>query len=179
MMPSRWCQNVDLAARSCSDAAAILFFRSIVFCSVVLVPACVQMRAGAPPPQVRRVYVGSLGDKPNAREIQKALIEQIRKTKEFEAADSAAQADAVLDGDADIYIRGYFSLYARAGTAPANGKPVYGGYVSVELKSPSGDTIWSYLSTLHGPSMNPFSEVAKDVIKHLVTGVPSHAENAR
>ena len=108
--------------------------------------------------------------------MRKALVGQLRKSKDFEVVDSSSQADAVLDGDTEIYIKGYFSLYARAGSSPANGQPIYGGYVSAELKSPSGDTLWSYLSTLHSSSKNPAGDLSKDIYKHLVADVASRGE---
>lgn len=130
-------------------------------------------------PQLHRIYVGKFGNKSNASGICKALIDQLRKSKHFEAVDSSSKADALLSGETEIYVRGYFSLYVRAGTSPANGQPVYGGYVSVELKSHSGETIWSYLSTLPSPSRNPGTDMAKDVIKHLVADEGSLDWNTR
>ncbi|MBV8551563.1 MAG: hypothetical protein JOY54_09700 [Acidobacteriaceae bacterium] len=93
---------------------------------------------------------------------------ELQKSKVFEMVESPADADAVLAGDAEVYVLGYYSLYARAGRSPANGNPVYGGYTSVELKSHSGETVWSYLSTLRSGSTDPARDISRDIARHLI-----------
>ena len=115
-----------MTPRGCSVLAAL------IVCFAALPAAAGQVGLRAPGPELRRIYVGDFGGKPEAAALRNAVIEQIRKSKDFMVAESPAESDAELAGDAEIYIRGYYSLYARAGTSPANGKPVYGGYVSVE-----------------------------------------------
>jgi hypothetical protein len=141
-----------------------------MFVSGVFAIASLLLAGQAEQAAARRIYVGNLGGRPEAEQIRKALIGQARKLRNFEVVDSPAQADAILDGDPEVYVSGYVSLYVRAGTSPTSGTPLYKGYVSVELKNRSGETIWSYLSTLHAPSKNPASDIAKDVMKHLQTG---------
>ncbi len=100
-------------------------------------------------------------------DLKKTITSQLRKSHQWEVVDSPGNADATLEGKGEIWIRGYYSLNPRAGTSPANGKPVYGGYASVELKDTSGGTIWSYLATLHSNSTNIYRDLAGQVVKHL------------
>ncbi|HUA18092.1 MAG TPA: hypothetical protein VMB25_05060 [Bryobacteraceae bacterium] len=116
----------------------------------------------------KRIFVADLGDKPAMQEVRNFLAADLRKSKVFTLAGSQADADAVLSGHGDLWVKGYYSLNPRAGTAPANGEPIYGGYISVELKDRSGDTLWSYLATPHYGSHNMARDLAKDVVKHLL-----------
>lgn len=108
--------------------------------------------------------------------MKKDLAAELRKTDIFDVADSAEQADGILTGHGDTWLKGYYSLNPRAGPSPANGQPVYGGYVSVELKDRAGATLWSYLATPHSGSKNIAHDLSKDVVKHLVN---SYSEQGR
>lgn len=125
---------------------------------------------------VKRVFVDGFGDKPELREMKKDLAADLRKTQMFELANSPDDADAILTGRGDTWLKGYYSLNPRAGTSPSNGEAVYGGYVSVELKDRAGVTLWSYLATPHGGSKNIAHDLSKDVMKHLVN---SYLEQGR
>ena len=125
---------------------------------------------------VKRIFIEALGDKPELREVKKDLQTELRRSEVFAVADSADQADATLTGRGDTWLKGYYSLNPRAGTSPANGQPVYGGYVSVELKDRAGVTLWSYLATPHASSKNIAHDLSKDVVKHLVS---SYSEQGR
>ena len=118
---------------------------------------------------VKRIYIDGLGDKPELREVKKELSADLRRLDLFAVADSAADADAQLTGHGDTWLKGYYSLNPRAGTSPSNGQPVYGGYLSVELKDRAGVTLWSYLATPHAGSKNIAHDLSKDVVKHLLT----------
>jgi hypothetical protein len=118
---------------------------------------------------VKRIYIDGLGDKPGLREVKKDLSTALRRTDIFAVADSPSDADATLSGRGDVWLKGYYSLNPRSGTSPANGQPIYGGYVSVELKDRTGATLWSYLATLRTGSKNIGHDLSKDVVKHLLT----------
>jgi hypothetical protein len=101
--------------------------------------------------------------------VKKELSAELRRLDIFAVADSAGDADAKLTGHGDTWLKGYYSLNPRAGTSPANGQPVYGGYLSVELKDRAGVTLWSYLATPRAGSKNIAHDLSKDVVKHLLT----------
>jgi hypothetical protein len=120
-----------------------------------------------------RVYIGSFGNKTDADQLRKELTSELSKSGDIEVVDSSSKANAILAGDSEIYVRSYVSLYARAGTSPEHGHPIYGGYVSVELKDSSGETLWSYLSALHSGSKHAAHDLSKDITRHLLTALPS------
>jgi len=122
---------------------------------------------------VKRIFIDGLGDKPGLQEVKKDLATELRRSEIFAVADSADQADATLSGNGNTWLKGYYSLNPRAGTSPTNGQPVYGGYVSVELKDRAGATLWSYLATPHSGSKNIAHDLAKNVAAHLIA---SYAE---
>jgi len=80
-------------------------------------------------------------------------------------------ADLVLGGGGEIWIRGYRSLNPRSGRLPSDGAPVYGGYLSVELKNKDGVTLWSYLVTPTADAENVSKDLAKKIAKHLPEGL--------
>ena len=125
-------------------------------------------QAVAPHP-VKRIYIDQLGAKNGSADIRRELISELRKSKIFQLAGSPSEADAVLVGDSEIWTKGFYSLNPRAGTSPANGQPVFGGFLSCELKDRNGDTIWSYLVTPAANSKDPARDLSRQVVKHLGT----------
>lgn len=125
---------------------------------------------------VKRIFIDGLGDKPELRAVKKDLATELRRSDIFGLAASKEQADATLTGHGDTWLKGYYSLNPRAGTLPANGQAVYGGYISVELKDRAGVTLWSYLATPRTGSNNIAHELSRDVVKHLVS---SYSERGR
>jgi hypothetical protein len=133
-------------------------------------------QVGAVAPKLDHLYIESFGNKLDAADLKGELIRELRRAKEIDLVNSPAAANAVLVGDAEIYIRGYISLYARAGTSPQNGSPIYGGYASVELKNPSGEVLWSYLVTVRGGSKDAAHELSKDIVRHLLASLSGTVE---
>lgn len=124
-------------------------------------------------PSGYRLYIGSFGSKTDADQLRKELTGELSKSRVVALVDSPSKADGVLGGDAEIYVRSYMSLYARAGTSPKRGHPIYSGYVSVELKDSAGETVWSYVSILHKGSKDAAHELSKDIIRHLLAALVS------
>ena len=117
---------------------------------------------------VRRIFIDGFGARPGIEQVKKDLAGQLHHSEIFQVVESPDQADATLSGHGDTWLKGYYSLNPRAGTSPANGQPVYGGYVSVELKDRAGVTLWSYLATPRSGSRDIAHDLSKDVVKHLV-----------
>ena len=61
--------------------------------------------------------------------------------------DDAASADFILSGSGETYIKGYVGTNPRVRYINSDAKPVYGGFLSVELKNREHDPVWSYLAT--------------------------------
>lgn len=97
---------------------------------------------------VKRIYVAPFPDKPGATELRAGLIEELRKLHRITLAASPQDADAVISGKGETWIRGYYSLNPRARSISSeDAHPIYGGYLSVELKGQGSETLWSYLVT--------------------------------
>jgi hypothetical protein len=135
---------------------------------LVLVPL-VQGQESGSLQSVKRIFVAGLGDKSDLREVKKDLVKELKGSNLFVVSDSGQDADATLTGHGDTWLKGYYSLNPRAGTSTANGQPIYGGYVSVELKDRAGMTVWSYLATPRAGSKNIAHDLSKDVVKHLLS----------
>jgi hypothetical protein len=123
---------------------------------------------------VRKVYVGSLGHEQAAEQLRKDVISQLKKSGLVEVVSSPREADAVLTGAAELWIRGYYSLNPRSGIMPQNGTPVFGGSLSVELEGRGDDTLWSYLATPHFGS----TDIGKDLCKELVRQLTQALQDA-
>jgi phosphate transport system substrate-binding protein len=129
------------------------------------------------PPSVHRIFVNEFGTKPEASIVRQSLIEELKK-KGFKVVNAFEGADAILSGDSEIFVKEYYSLYARAGTSPAHGKPIYGGYVSVELKTPGGETLWSYLATARSDSKDAPRHLSSEIVQHLIDSLTSPENKA-
>lgn len=121
--------------------------------------------------RVQRVFVGSLGEKAGAPGLRKHLIDDLKRSRELTLASSASDADAVLTGDGDVYIRGYISLNPRSGTRPGDGEPVYDGFLSVKLIGKNEEVLWSYLATPHFQSSHVEQDLAKEVCRKMEQAV--------
>src|ERR1700760_75569 len=97
--------------------------------------------------QGKRLYVEPFHVTGEAEKLREYVIADLRKQAGVELAANESGADAILGGGGEIWVRGYRSLNPRSGRLPADGTPIYGGYLSVELRNSKGETFWSYLAT--------------------------------
>jgi phosphate ABC transporter phosphate-binding protein len=134
-------------------------------CFALTVPAFAgQATEGA----ARRLYVEPFATKADAEKLREDLIAELRKSSSVALASDAAHADLILGGGGEIWVRGYRSFSPRSEMKLAtNGTPIYGGYLSVELKDTRGITIWSYLATPAADSTDISKDLAKRIARHL------------
>jgi hypothetical protein len=116
---------------------------------------------------IKRVYVEAFPTKTGSTKLREDLIAQLRKLGSLSVVASESDADAIVSGDGETWIKGYRSLNPRSGRLPSDGEPVYAGFLSVELKDKKGDTLWSYLVTLGPASENISKDLSKQIVKHL------------
>jgi hypothetical protein len=114
-------------------------------------------------PQVKRVYVGSLGDKQGATELHDKLIGRLRKARGIAVVASPAEADAIITGSGEIWLTGYVSISPKP--SPYGRQAVYNGYLSVELRGKNNATLWSYFVT---PGKFQWNSVTQDLVNRLV-----------
>jgi hypothetical protein len=139
----------------------------IPFLLISTLPAQIAARLDA----VHRVYLSFPRNKPALAKVATDLAHALEKSGAVTVVESPADADAVLAADGDVYIKGYFSLNPRAGTSPANGQAVRGGFLSVELKGLRNETLWSYLATPKFGSTRIEQELSRQVTRELVAAL--------
>ncbi len=116
---------------------------------------------------IKRIFVERFPAKAGSVRLREELIAELRRMGSPSIVASDADADAIVSGDGETWIKGYRSLNPRSGRLPSNGEPVYAGFLSVELKNTKGDTLWSYLVTLGPASENISKDLSRQIVKHL------------
>jgi phosphate transport system substrate-binding protein len=114
---------------------------------------------------VKRVYVSSLGSYNGADELRHELIGSLKKNG-FAVAASASQADALLDGRGELWVRGYHALSPRARKNSSYAEPNYDGYLSVKLHGKDDEILWSYFAD---PRRATFHSLRRDLVDEVVT----------
>jgi hypothetical protein len=121
----------------------------------------------AAPLPVERIFVGSLGTSSEAQQIRHALIEKLRHTT-LKIAEAPEAADATLTGTGEVWIKGYYSLNPRAREVGKEAHPIYGGFLSVELRNAQNEVLWSYLVTPRPYGPDAVSRnLAEQIVKKL------------
>ena len=95
----------------------------------------------------RRIYVEPFVTRAGSEKFREDVIAELRKVKSVSLADGESSADAILGGGGEVWIKGYRSHNPQLGNVPPNGTPIYTGFLSIELRDKSGQTLWSYLAT--------------------------------
>jgi len=121
--------------------------------------------------QPRRLYVEAFTTKVGAEKFRDYMIAELRKQSGVALVASESGADAILGGGGEIWVKGYRSLNPRSGRLPSDGTPVYGGYLSVELKNGAGETFWSYLAAPESASEDAAKDLARKIAKHVATAL--------
>jgi len=118
---------------------------------------------------VRRLYVEPFATKKGAEKLRENVTAELRKLNSVSLVSNESSADLILGGGGEIWIRGYRSFSPRSPMKlPSNGTPVYGGFLSVELKNKQGVTLWSDLVTPGAASDDISKALARRIASHLV-----------
>jgi phosphate ABC transporter phosphate-binding protein len=115
----------------------------------------------SPSESITRLYLNSFEGKIGAVQLREKVLARLRADHSWEVVDNPSEADAFLNGSGEMWLQGYVVVNARSKTRQA----VYGGYLSLELKNKSGDTLWSYLVTPGGWHWNGADS---DMADHIV-----------
>ena len=141
---------------------AFSIFVSLMICSAM--PA--QLTSSLD--QVKRVYVGSFGAKPESGKLRDTLIAELNKHHRLTVVYSPDAADAILKGSGEVWIKGYYSLNPRVREVSEGAMPVYGGFLSVELTGKQDEPLWSWLVTPRRTGSGDISrELASQIAKRL------------
>jgi len=113
--------------------------------------------------QVKKLYVDSLGSDRHAAAIREQMVQRLRKSHEVQVVSDPGQADAVVKGTGRVWTTGHVTLSPHSNSLS---HPTFEGFLSVEVVSKSGDTLWSYLVS---PSKFPWNGIADDLARQLVS----------
>jgi len=122
--------------------------------------------------EAKRLYVEPFTTKSGSERLRAEVVSELRKLTSVSLVTAEKQADVILGGGGEIWIKGYRSLNPRSGREPANGTPVYDGFLSVELRDQKGETLWSDLVTPGAGAENVGKDLAKRIAKHLAEALP-------
>src|SRR5271166_2532376 len=145
-------------------------FVSKAACWIVLTLAAISLHAQTAKDlsQVKKVFVSSLSGGNGAAELQQSLTKQLRKSGKFEVVATPSQADAVIKGSGQIWVKGHIATSPRA--PAANRQAVYGGFLSVEVVGADNAVLWSYLVTPSKFSWGTLADNLSDnLVKEMVT----------
>jgi hypothetical protein len=147
---------------------ALSIFASLAICAIL--PA----QATSSLDQVKRIYVGSFGDKADSGKLRDSLISELGKHHRLTVVDSPDAADAILKGSGAVWIKGYYSLNPRVREVGPGASPVYGGFLSVELTGKKDEPLWSWLVTPHRAGSGDISrDLAGEIARRLDDSVAS------
>jgi phosphate transport system substrate-binding protein len=141
--------------------------------------AAIATLAGQTPAQRRpRLYVEPFTTKAGSEALREDVIAELRKLSSVSLTPSESDANVILGGGGEIWVKGYQSLNPRSGRSPANGTPVYGGFLSVELRDAKGETLWSYLVTPGGGDGEISKNLSKQIAKRVAEALGQDASPA-
>jgi hypothetical protein len=95
-----------------------------------------------------RLYVepATGADQSTAR-LHDEFVQQLRKRKDFVVVARPEDADKLVSVTGEVHIKGYLGRNIRLRYVNSDSQPVYGGYLSIELKTPDDQPVWSWLAT--------------------------------
>ena len=100
------------------------------------------------------------------------MEKQLRKSGKFEVVAASRQADAVIKGSGQIWVKGYITTSPR--TPAANRQAIYAGFLSVEVIGADDAVLWSYLVT---PSKLSWGNISDNLSENLVREMVAAHDN--
>jgi len=113
--------------------------------------------------QVKKVFVSSWSDGNGAAELHDSLVKQLRKSGKFEVVASPSQADAVIKGSGQIWVKGHIASSPRSPST--NRQAIFGGFLSAQVVGADNAVLWSYLVT---PSKFAWGSISDNLSESLV-----------
>jgi hypothetical protein len=142
----------------------------VTACSALCCAMFVFSLAGqtAPANQIRRLYVEPFATQAGSQKFREDVVSELRKLSSVSPAADKSSADAILGGGGDVRIKGYRSHNPQLGKVQPNGTPIYTGFLSIELRDKTGQTLWSYLATPPEASEDVSKDLSTLIVKKLV-----------
>ncbi|HZD46126.1 MAG TPA: phosphate ABC transporter substrate-binding protein PstS [Acidobacteriaceae bacterium] len=135
-----------------------------LFCAIFGPPLGAQTEPANP---IKRIYVEPFATREGSEKFREDLIAELRKRNAVTLAGDESSADAILGGGGEIWIKGYRSHNPQLGKVAPNGTPIFTGFLSIELRDRSGQTLWSYLATPPAASGDVSKDLSIVIVKKL------------
>lgn len=113
-------------------------------------------------PGTQRLAVDWQGTEKGSAAVRDRLVQKLKAGGAIEIVAQEAQADAVLHGQATIWVSGYVSPSPKSKSVQ---EAVYRGYASAEVTGKDGRVLWSYLVT---PRTVAWKSITDDLADQLV-----------
>ena len=134
---------------------------------------------GEKPAPLKRLFVEPFTTRTGSKELRDDLIGELRKLRSISIVDRGADADVILGGGGEIWVKGYRSLNPRAGASKSSATPVHAGYLSVELRDPKGETVWSDLVTPGAGYGDVSKDLSRRIAKHVADALTRGQTSSR
>ncbi len=119
--------------------------RAFVLALLALVCVNAAAQPAASLADVKTLFVETFGGAGDGALLHEGLVRRLTKNGRFRIVQSAGEADAIVTGSGEIWIRGFTSTNVR--TPSADREKVYNGYLSLEVVGRDGQPMWSWLVT--------------------------------
>jgi hypothetical protein len=121
--------------------------------------------------QVKAIYVEAFSGGAASAHLHDSFVRHLAKSR-FKLVQSPKNADAIITGNGQIWIRGFIAINPR--TPATDRQAVYTGYLSIEVADANGQPLWSWLFT---PSKLVWSNIVDNLAgkaaKNLVEAAAS------
>ena len=109
---------------------------------------------------IRKIFVDKFQGDLGSSQLRESVIQSLRAHGKYTLVDKPSDADATVRGTGEIWVDGYVANRPHSAVR----ETVYNGYLSLEVSSRSGETLWSYLVT---PG-RMYSDAAHGMADHIV-----------
>ena len=117
--------------------------------------------------RIKRIYVEPFTTQEGSDRFRQDVIAELRKLTSVSLVSDQSSADAILGGGGEVWIKGFRSHNPQLGNVAPNGTAIYTGFLSIELRDTSGDTLWSYLATPPAASKDVSKDLSTQIVKKL------------
>lgn len=107
--------------------------------------------------QVKTVYVEAFSGGVESARLHDSFVRHLARSR-FKLVQSPKDADAIVSGNGQIWIRGFIAINPRTPTTDRQAD--YAGYLSVEVADANGKPLWSWLAT---PSKLAWSNIVDNL----------------
>lgn len=112
---------------------------------------------------VKRVAVDWPETGKNSAAVRDRLVQKLKAGRSMEVVAKAGQADAVVHGQATIWVAGYVTQSARSKSVQ---EAIYRGFASMEVSGKDGKVLWSYLVTPRPLAWRNITDDLADQLAH-------------